>query len=647
MQDEKESTYEAKDIQVMEGLQAVRKRPSMYIGSTDGRGLHHLVYEVVDNSIDEALAGYCNNIEVILNENGTCTVIDNGRGIPIDIHPKYNKPGIEIVMTILHSGGKFDKSTYKVSGGLHGVGVHVVNALSEWLEVKVRRNSKEYFQRYERGNKATELIELGDAEGTGTTITFLPDKDIFSELNFNYDTLLSRLRELAFLNKGVKIILKDKRILRENIFQYDGGIIQFVEFINKTKNKLHERPIYFSAEKDGVIVEIAMQWTDDYIEHIFSFANNINTIDGGTHLTGFKSALTKIINEYVKNKKILKEGEGLSGEDCREGLTAVISVKVPEPQFEGQTKTRLGNSEVKGILESIVNEKLTEYLLENPKIADKVIEKTLLAMEAREAARKARELTRRKGLLEGGGLPGTLADCQERNPEFAELFLVEGDSAGGSAKQGRDKKFQAILPLKGKILNVEKARDDKILQNEEIRNLVIALGVSIFGEDNKNNLENSKEENEDEIIKKIRYHKIILMTDADVDGAHIRTLLLTLLYRKMSILIRKGFVYVAQPPLYKLKKGRQEFYVYSEKEKVEKLKEIGDADIQRYKGLGEMNPIQLWETTMNPLTRTLKQVNIEDAYEAERLFTILMGEDVIPRREFIQQHAREVMNLDV
>jgi len=624
--------YQADQIQVMEGLQAVRKRPSMYIGSTDSRGLHHLVYEVVDNSIDETLAGYCTDIYVTLCSDGSVKVEDNGRGIPVDIHPKYGKPGLEIVMTILHSGGKFDKQTYKVSGGLHGVGVHVVNALSEWLEARVKRNGILYMQRYERGKAATPLAEIGTAEGTGTIIRFMPDKEIFETTEFDYSLLLGRMRELAFLNKGLRITLSDEKSGQEETFVYEGGLVSFVKFINNNQNVLHDPPVYFEGRGDSVAVEIAMQYTDDYIERIFSFANNINTIDGGTHLTGYRSALTRVVNDFARKKNLVKNG-GLSGEDTREGLSAVVSVKVPEPQFEGQTKTRLGNSEIKGIVESIVGDKLTMVFDENPRIIEKILEKCLLAREAREAARKARELTRRKGLLESSSLPGKLADCSDTDPSKCEVYLVEGDSAGGSTKMGRDRRFQAVLPLRGKILNVEKSRLDKILRNNEIEAMITVFGTNI---------------GEEFDITKARYHKIIIMTDADVDGAHIRTLLLTFIYRHMRGLIDSGYVYIAQPPLYRLTKGKESYYCFSDKEKTVFLEKLGArVAVQRYKGLGEMNPTQLWETTMNPESRILKQVTIEDAVTADQLFTILMGDQVEPRKEFITEHSKEVRNLDI
>jgi DNA gyrase subunit B len=628
--------YGAEQIQVLEGLEPVRKRPGMYIGSTDSRGLHHLVYEVVDNSIDEALAGYCTSIEVYLRSDSSVRVVDNGRGIPIEILPKYNKSALEVVMTKLHAGGKFDNNAYKVSGGLHGVGVSVVNALSEWLEVEVKRGGKLYKQRYEQGKPATDVVLIGDVEGTGTTVTFKPDKTIFETLQFDIEVIAGRLRELAFLNKGLKISIKDEFSQKEQVFQYEGGIISFVEFLNKNKNVLHEKPIYFQKQKDTTVVEIAMQYNDSYIENIYAFANNINTHEGGTHLIGFKAALTRVTNDYAKSKAMLKGDDKLSGEDVREGLTAIINIKLTNPQFEGQTKTKLGNSDIKGIVETLVSEGLSEFLEENPAAAKSVLSKALEAAEAREAARKARELTRRKNALEVSSLPGKLADCSEKDPAMSEIYIVEGDSAGGSAKQGRDRKFQAILPLRGKILNVEKARLTKILKNEEIRALITAIGAGIG-------------EGEEFDINKARYHKIIIMTDADVDGSHIRTLLLTLFYRYMRQLIDTGYVYIAQPPLFKVKKGKVEFYVYNEEELTRRLAEMGRDGIalQRYKGLGEMNPQQLWETTMSPETRTMLKVTLEDAIKADEIFTILMGDKVEPRREFIERHAKDVKNLDV
>ncbi len=846
------NVYGADQIQVLEGLEAVRKRPSMYIGSTDARGLHHLVYEVVDNSIDEALAGYCNNIEITIRPDHSVRVADNGRGIPIDIIPKYKKSALEIVLTMLHAGGKFDNNAYKVSGGLHGVGVSAVNALSEWMEVEVRRDGKLYKQRYELGKPVTPVTMIGEATHTGTIITFKPDKTIFETLEFSLDTLTNRLRELAFLNKGVKITLKEEFTQTEEVFQYEGGIISFVEFLNKNKNVLHEKPIYFQKQKDTTVVEIAMQYNDSYTENVYPFANNIHTHEGGTHLVGFKAALTKVSNDYAKTKNFLKGDDKLSGEDVREGLTAIINVKLTNPQFEGQTKTKLGNSDIKGIVETLVSEGLSEFLEENPAAAKNILSKALEAAEAREAARKARELTRRKSALEVGSLPGKLADCSEKDPAKSEIYIVEGDSAGGcfsgdtlvaladgralsfkeiiaeqaagkehfcytirndgkigleriinprmtktsakvlkvtmdngetlictpdhefmmhdgsfkqinevktneslmplyrklsdvkdplitingyemvldplngrwlfthmladccnrnlknhrehgghrerlepsvlsvssvvdsnyldsftgktfnhrivsieslqepmdvydievpnthnfalasgvfvhnSAKQGRDRKFQAILPLRGKILNVEKARLTKILKNEEIRALITVIGAGIG-------------EGEEFDVLKTRYHKIVVMTDADVDGSHIRTLLLTLFYRYMRPLIESGYIYIAQPPLFKVKKGKSEFYVYNEEELTKKLAEIGRDGItmQRYKGLGEMNPQQLWDTTMNPATRTMLKVTLEDAIKADEIFTILMGDKVEPRREFIERHAKDVRNLDV
>jgi DNA gyrase subunit B len=771
--------YDTDSIQVLEGLSAVKKNPAMYIGSTDDRGLHHLVYEVVDNSIDEALAGYCTKIQVILNKDGSVTVVDNGRGIPVSMHKKYKKSGLELVMTTLHAGGKFDSNAYKVSGGLHGVGVSVVNALSKWLEVKVRRDGIEYNQKYEYGAPVSPLEKIGKIDSNGTTITFSPDPEIFETIEIKYETIENRLKEQAFLNAGLEIEIKDKRSEKNQVFKYDGGIREFVQHINRNKTPLHPTPIYLKAEKEDVEVEIAIQYTDGYTENIFTFANNINTHEGGTHLSGFKGALTRVFNDYGRKNKIFDNvNYGLSGEDCREGITTVISCKVRNPQFEGQTKTKLGNSEVRGIVESLTNEKLGEFFEETPAVARVIIDKALNASRAREAARKARELTRRKGLLESTALPGKLADCSSTDPSKAELYLVEGDSAGGcfsgdtkialvdgrnltfkqlikednqgkrnfcytikkngkigveeiknpritkrnrevikvildngkeivctpdhlfmardgtykpaknltqkdslmpfrkqlsklgkrvndiknlnkkidvydievpnthnfalaggifvhnSAKQGRDREFQAILPLRGKILNVEKARMDKILKNNEILALITAIGTGIGEEFN---------------IENARYHKIVLMTDADVDGEHIRTLLLTFFFRYMRPLIEEGYLYIANPPLYKLSKGRQIEYVYSEREKLEKLKELGKTGIgiQRYKGLGEMNPSQLWETTMDPENRLMAKVTVDDAVEADELFTILMGENVEPRREFIETHAKDVGNLDI
>ncbi len=790
--------YDARTIQVLEGAEAVRKRPAMYIGDTSTRGLHHLVYEVVDNSVDEALAGYADHIDVVVHANNTVTVMDNGRGVPVDIHKTQKKPAVEVVMTTLHAGGKFDHRVYKVSGGLHGVGVSVVNALSEWLEVEVKREGHIYHQKYEKGKTVTKLNKIGATKTTGTKVTFKPDKEIFNNIIFSYDVLAQRLRELAFLNKGLSIKLVDERSDKENLFKFDGGIVSFVEFLNKNKNPLHKKPIYFSKEKDHVVFEAAMQYNEGYTENIFSFANNINTIEGGTHLSGFKSALTRAINQHAKNKNLIKQQDkfSISGDDVREGLTAVISIKIPNPQYEGQTKTKLGNSEAEGLSASLVFDSLSSFFEENPSVAKKIVEKATLSARAREAARKARELTRRKGALDSGSLPGKLADCSERSPQLCELYIVEGDSAGGSAKMGRDRKFQAILPIKGKILNVEKARLDKILNNDEIRTIITALGTGIGKEFD---------------IAKLRYHKIVLMADADVDGSHIRTLLLTLFYRHFLKLIEEGFIYIAQPPLFKIKRGSREEYIeteermenimldlgrentklirlkdkyqfkdnqfkdilltildlektgrilekrgikfkeyiklrhpktkkypiywvkvdgqdhflYSDEELVKIKKEeelddkaftelyeaedlkqivlalskfeldlmaffkeepslivaktpktkpvlqlIGDginlkfaclkelidfvrqeakrgASITRYKGLGEMNPGQLWETTMDPARRTMLKVTLEDGVEADRIFTDLMGDMVEPRREFIENNAHQVKNLDI
>ncbi|MDI6734832.1 MAG: DNA topoisomerase (ATP-hydrolyzing) subunit B [bacterium] len=632
-----ETTYTTEKIQVLEGLEGVRKRPSMYIGDTSIHGLHHLVYEAVDNSIDEALAGVCKNINVTITQDGNIIVEDDGRGIPVDIHPVYKKTGVEIVMTMLHAGGKFDDKAYRISGGLHGVGISVVNALSEWMEVEVNRQGTVYCQKYKFGKATTPLEIIGTTDKTGTKIRFKPDKKIFKQTQeFSFDVLSQRLRELAFLNKGLKISISDEKFKKEHTFFYEGGIISFVEYLNENKTPLHDRPIYFSKEKDGLEVEIAIQYNDGYLESIFSYANTINTHEGGTHLIGFKSGLTRVLNEYARKNNLYKEADfSLSGEDVREGITVVISVKLREPQFEGQTKTKLGNSEVKGIVESIVGEGLEIFCEENPSIAKKIIEKSITAARAREAARKARELTRRKSALEFDSLPGKLADCSERDPAQCEIYLVEGDSAGGSAKQGRDRRFQAILPLRGKILNVEKARLDHALENEEIRTVITALGTGI-GED-------------DFDLSKLRYHKVIIMTDADVDGAHIRTLLLTLFYRYFPELIEQGYVFIAQPPLYGVKKSKKDYYAYSDDELGKLLEKIGrkGISIQRYKGLGEMNPDQLWLTTMDPETRTILQVTLEDTVEANNIFTILMGDKVEPRRNFIQTHALEVRNLDV
>ncbi len=627
--------YDTDSIQVLEGLAAVKQNPAMYVGSTDERGLHHLVYEVVDNAIDEALAGYCTKTQVILNKDGSVTVTDNGRGIPVAMHKKYNKSGVELVMTTLHAGGKFDNEAYKVSGGLHGVGVSCVNALSEWLEVKVKRNGIEYYQKYDHGFTVAPLKEIGKSEKNGTTIIFLPDPEIFETTDIKYETIATRLKEQAYLNAGLEIEITDELSGKSETFKYDGGISEFVQHINRNKTPLHPEPIYLKAEKKDVEVEIAIQYTDGYTENIFTFANNINTHEGGTHLSGFKGALTRVLNDYGKKNKLFdNENFSLSGEDCREGITTVISCKVRHPQFEGQTKTKLGNSEVRGIVESMTNEKLSEFFEETPVVARTIIDKSVTASRARDAARKARELTRRKGLLESSALPGKLADCSSRDPSKTELYIVEGDSAGGSAKQGRNREFQAILPLRGKILNVEKARMDRILKNNEILALITATGTGI---------------GEEFDIEKARYHKIIIMTDADVDGEHIRTLLLTFFFRYMRPLIEEGYLYIAQPPLYKLSKGKQSMYAYTEREKQEKINELGETgvNIQRYKGLGEMNPGQLWETTMDPENRMTVKVTVDDAVEADELFTILMGEKVEPRREFIETHAKEVTNLDI
>jgi len=625
--------YKAESIIVLKDLSSVRKRPSMYLGDTSIKGLHHLVKEALDNGVDEALEGYCNNINVIINSDNSITVADNGRGIPVDIHPEENKPAVEVVMTMLHAGGKFDKRTYKVSGGLHGVGISVTNALSEWLEVEIKRENKIYKQRYEKGKTVSQLEIIGETNETGTKVTFLPDKTIFTTLEFDYDILANRLKQLAFLNKGLKLSIKDERNNREDVFYYEGGIKSFVEELNKTKNKLHPNVIYFNKEIKNIQVELAFQYSDSYSESVFSFVNNINTIEGGTHLVGFYTALTRAFNDYLKKKNLQKNGDKLTGDDIREGLTAILSLKVPEPQFEGQTKTKLGNLEIKGIVDSIVYEKLSTFLEENPNVAKAITSKALDALRAREAARKARELARRKSVLESGSLPGKLADCQERDPSKAELFIVEGDSAGGSSKAGRAREFQAILPLKGKILNVEKARLDKMLRNNEITTLISAIGTGIAEEFD---------------INKARYHKIIIMTDADVDGHHITTLLLTFFYRYMKSLIETGYVYLATPPLYKVTKGKQSYYVYNDEKLKELLEKIGnDVELQRFKGLGEMNPEQLWETTLNPGNRTLKKITIEDAILADTIFSTLMGEEVEPRREFIMQHANEVKNLDI
>ena len=625
--------YDAAQIQVLEGLEAVRKRPGMYIGSTGPRGLHHLVYEIVDNSIDEALAGYCTTIHVTINPDNSITVEDDGRGMPVDKHPKLGIPAVEVIHTVLHAGGKFGGGGYKVSGGLHGVGASVVNALSTRMEVEVKRNGKIYKQAYEYGKTVTPLEEIGEARKTGTKSTFWPDPSIFTETTeYDWSTLEHRLREMAFLNKGIRILFKDERAGKKQKAEYfyEGGLKQYVEYMNQNKDPLHQDIIYFEVSGDKCEVEVAMQYTDGYSELVLGYANNINTTDGGTHLVGFKAALTRVINDYGKKAKILKDtDEALSGDDVREGLTAIVSVKLEEPQFEGQTKAKLGNTEIRGVVEQATNENLMYFLEMNPAQGKIIVEKCVKAARAREAARKARDLTRRKGALDGFSLPGKLADCSEKDPTISEIFLVEGDSAGGSAKDGRDRKRQAILPLRGKILNVEKARLDKILNSEEIKNMITAFGCGIGEEFN---------------MEKLRYHKIIIMTDADVDGAHIRTLLLTFFYRYMKPLIEEGHVYAAQPPLFRIKKGKDIWYTYSDKEQEEKLAEVeslpGKVEIQRYKGLGEMDAEQLWETTMNYNTRSLVQITIEDSAMADEIFTTLMGDKVPPRKKFIEENAQ-------
>ena len=624
--------YDAAQIQVLEGLEAVRKRPGMYIGSTGPKGLHHLVYEIVDNSIDEALAGYCKTINVTIQKDNSIMVEDDGRGMPVDKHPKMGIPAVEVIHTVLHAGGKFGGGGYKVSGGLHGVGASVVNALSTHMEVEIKRNGKIYKQCYERGKAVTKLEVIGESKKTGSKTTFWPDPEIFTETTvFDFDTLEHRLREMAFLNKGIKIIFKDEREgrKRSETFHYEGGIKEFVKYLNKNKDAIHNDVIYFEIIKETCEVEVAMQYTDSYSELVLGYANNINTTDGGTHIVGFKSALTRVFNDYGKKNKILKENDTLSGDDVREGLTAIVSVKLAEPQFEGQTKAKLGNSEIRGFVETSTNENLTAFLEENPAQAKMILEKCIRASRAREAARKARDLTRRKGALDSLSLPGKLSDCSEKDPALSEIFLVEGDSAGGSAKDGRDRKRQAILPLRGKILNVEKARLDKILNSEEIKNMITAFGCGIGDDFN---------------IEKLRYHKIIIMTDADVDGAHIRTLLLTFFYRYMKPLIEEGYVYAAQPPLFKVKKGKEEWYTYSDAEQERLLASIADkpgkTDIQRYKGLGEMDAEQLWETTMDYNHRTLVQITLEDSAAADEIFTTLMGDKVPPRKKLIEDNAQ-------
>jgi DNA gyrase subunit B len=632
-----EERYDAQQIVVLKGLEGVRKRPAMYIGDTGVRGLHHLVYEVIDNSVDESLAGFCTLITVVIHIDGSITITDNGRGIPVDMHPVQKRPALEVVMTVLHAGGKFDKSSYKVSGGLHGVGVSVVNALSSRLMVRVFRNDQIYKQEYNRGNPLADMSIEGKSKGrSGTEITFTPDPDIFKKQVFSFEILQQRLMELAFLNKGLKIDLKDERSGKDKEFHAKGGLREFVEYLDSNRASIQKKPIVIENAKEGVEVDVAFQYNESYQENLFTFVNNIPTTEGGTHLVGFKGALTRTLNFYAQKNNLIKNGMGgLSGDDVREGLTAVISVKVPEPQFEGQTKTKLGNSEVRGIVESVVGEGLSIFLEENPPIAKKIVQKGLLAAQSREAARKARELTRRKSAFESSSLPGKLADCSIRDPAHCEIFIVEGDSAGGSAKQGRDRQFQAILPLRGKILNVEKASLEKILNNEEIKIMVAALGTGIGADDFD--------------VSRLRYGKVVIMTDADVDGSHIRTLLLTFFFRYMREMIDKGNIYVAQPPLYLIKKGAKEQYAYNDDECEEVLNQFGreGSSLQRYKGLGEMNPDQLWKTTMDPESRTILQVTVDDAVEADHIFSILMGEKVEPRREFIETHAEYVRNLDV
>lgn len=635
---ENKQSYDESQIQVLEGLEAVRKRPGMYIGTTSSRGLHHLVYEIVDNSIDEALAGFCSHIEVTINEDNSITVVDNGRGMPVGIHPKMGRSTIEVIMTVLHAGGKFGGGGYKVSGGLHGVGASVVNALSEACEVTVTREGKVWQQKYSRGNILGDVTQIGESDGHGTKTWFKPDHEIFETTEFEFEILQSRLRELAFLNKGIRITLADKREGQENVetYYYEGGIKEFVNYLNRNKDVLHPEPIYVEGEKDGIIAEVSLQYNDGYTENLYSFANNIDTIEGGTHLVGFKTAITRVINDYAKKFGHIKESDkNLSGDDVREGLTAVVSVKISEPQFEGQTKTKLGNSEVRGVVDLIVTEGVGTFLEENPAVGKIIIDKALMAARARDAARKARELTR-KSVLERSTLPGKLADCSSKDPMECEIYIVEGDSAGGSAKQGRNRKFQAILPLRGKILNVEKQRLDRILNADSIRSMVTAFGAGI---------------GKDFDVSKLRYNRIIIMTDADVDGAHIRTLLLTFFYRYMRPLIDEGHVFIAQPPLYKISKGKKEVYAYSDEELESALNEMGgkdsSVDIQRYKGLGEMNANQLWDTTMNPEERILLKATVEDAIAADEIFTILMGDKVEPRREFIQKNAKKVSNLDI
>ena len=651
--------YSAEKITVLKGLEAVRKRPAMYIGDLGKRGLHHLVYEVVDNSVDEALAGHCTTINVVFEKNNSVSVEDNGRGIPVDIHKTENKPALEVVMTVLHAGGKFDKGSYKISGGLHGVGVSVVNALSEKLTAEVYRDGYVYAQTYERGDVTSKLIKTGTTKRTGTKITFLPDHEIFNAVEWEFDIIADRLRELAYLNKGLEINLSDfrKEETREEGFKFKGGLSDFVKYLDGAKTPLHNKIITINKEDGAVPVDVAMRYGENYSDSILTFVNNINTVEGGTHLSGFRSALTRGMNSYGNKNKLLKGSKGekitlLSGEDFREGLTAILSIKVAEPQFEGQTKTKLGNGDVKGIVDAVVYEGLNDFLEQNPSVARRIINKALLAHRSREAARKARDLIRRKSALEGGSLPGKLADCSNKDPLMCEIYLVEGDSAGGSAKQGRDRRFQAILPLRGKVINAEKARIDKLLSNNEIQSIITALGTGFGGDDEDENGE-KKKNTADFDIEKLRYNKVIIMTDADVDGSHIRTLLLTFLYRKMPQLITGGNVYIAQPPLYRLKQGKKEVYAYSDNEQaivIERMKKENKTtkiDIQRYKGLGEMNPEQLWSTTMDPEKRTLQLVTINDAAEATKTFTDLMGSDVEARRTFIETNAKFVVNLDI
>jgi len=628
------AAYDAKAIQVLEGLEPVRRRPGMYIGSTDNRGLHHLIYEIVDNSVDEALAGFCTRIEVTLHQDGSASVADNGRGIPVDIMKDQGKPALEVVMTKLHAGGKFGGGGYKVSGGLHGVGLSVVNALSERLQVTVMRHGKQHYQEYRRGAPVAPLKVVGKADTTGTYIRFWPDPEVFEELGFHWDIVSHRLRELAFLNKALTILLRDERVDLDYTFYFEGGISAFVKYLNRDKGWVNLRPLHVEREIDGNTVEVALQYNQGFTENVLAFANDINTVEGGSHVTGFRSALTSVLNKYARKINLMREQDpNLTGEDVREGLTAVISVKVREPQFEGQTKTKLGNSEVRGQVETVFSDSFTQYLEENPPDARRIIEKCLVAARARDAAKRARELVQRKSLLESSTLPGKLADCSERDPALCEIYLVEGDSAGGSAKGARDRRFQAILPLRGKILNVEKAREDKILTSEQIRNLITALGTGI---------------GEKFDIGKLRYHHVLIMTDADVDGSHIRTLLLTFFFRYMPQVITGKYLYIAQPPLYKITRGKQISYAYTDEQKNRKLSQMdGKPEVARYKGLGEMNPEQLWETTMNPQNRMLLRVEIEDAVEADKIFDVLMGNDVDPRKRFIQTHAKTVRNLDI